>query len=353
MPLEIIVVSPKKIELREYADRDPIGEEVLIRTIVSGIKSGTELNLYYGANPFVKEVWDKDLRLFRPAREAEETVPFFPHTLGSWASGVVTKVGAGVSKFKSGDLVHGEWKHRQTALVKEDKLYPLRDVADSETMLFTDPGCFALSAIHDASIKLGDLVAIFGMGAIGLIAIQMAKLNGARKVIAIDPVPGRLNLAKELGADLIFDPKICDVGVAIKEATGGNGVDVSIEIAGSYHALQQAIRCVHKEGLVVTAGYYGDSNNHLDLAREWHHNRITLRSSMPVWGCSHRNQPMWNLSRIEHQVISLLEEGKLNVKPLIWERIPFEQAAKAYEMISETPGSKAKILLTYDKWENK
>ena len=137
-----------------------------------------------------------------------------------------------------------------------------------------------------------------------------------------------------------------------RSSTGGKGVDVSIEIAGSYAALQQAIRCVHKEGLVVTAGYYGETNNHVDLAREWHHNRITLRSSMPVWNCSHRNQPMWNLARIEQVVINLLEEHKLNVKPLNWERIPFGQAAKAYEMISDVPGSKAKILLTYDKWEN-
>ena len=217
MPLEIIVVSPKKIELREYVDRDPIEDEILVRTKVSGIKSGTELNLYYGANPFVNEVWDPDLRLFRPAREDEVPVPFFPHTLGSWASGVVNKVGPNVTKFKPGDVVHGEWKHRQTALVKENKLYPIRNEADCETMLFTDPACFALSAIHDASIKLGDQVAIFGMGAIGLIAVQMAKMNGARKVIAVDPIPGRLKLAKELGADLVFEPQKCDVGIAIKE----------------------------------------------------------------------------------------------------------------------------------------
>jgi threonine dehydrogenase-like Zn-dependent dehydrogenase len=352
MPLEIIVESPKKIAFREYEDREPVGEEVLVQTLVSGIKSGTELNLYSGANPFVNEVWDQELRLFRPVREDEELAPFFPHTLGSWAAGVVSRVGAGVSRYKPGDLVHGEWKHRQTALVMEDKLYPICDEGDCETMVFADPARFALAAIHDANIKLGDQVAVFGMGAIGLIAVQMAKLNGAGKVIAIDPISDRLKLAEELCVDLTINPQKCDVGIAIKEATGGHGVDVALEIAGSYDALQQAIRCVHREGLVVTAGYYGDSSNHLDLAREWHHNRITLRSSMPVWNCSHRNQPMWNLSRIERIAISLLEERKLTVKPLIWERIPFEQAYKAYEMISETPGSKAKILLTYDRWVN-
>ncbi|MBE0410516.1 MAG: zinc-binding alcohol dehydrogenase [Anaerolineales bacterium] len=348
MPYEIIVASPSRIEFREYVERDPVANEVLVQTYVSGIKSGTELNLYRGANPFVNEVWDKYLRLFRPSREDEELPAFFPHTLGSWASGVVRKVGPGVRKFKPGDLVHGGWKHRQTALMVEDKLYPIRDETVLETMLFTDPSCFALAAIHDASIKVGDMVAIFGMGAIGLIAVQLAKLNGASKVIAIDPILGRLEVAKELGADHLFDPREGDVSIAIKELSGGNGVDVSLEIAGSYDALQQAIRCVHREGLVVTAGYYGDSTFHLDLAREWHHNRVTLRSSMPVWGCSHRHQPMWNLARIEKTVIQLLEEGKIRVDPLIGARLPFERAAEAYTMIDKSPDEKVKIILTYD-----
>ena len=253
-----------------------------------------------------------------------------------------------MTKFKPGDLVHGGWKHRQTALMAEDKLYPIKNEAVMETMLFTDPACFALAAIHDASIKVGDQVAIFGMGAIGLIAVQLAKLNGASKVIAVDPIAGRLELAKELGADHTFDPREVDESIAIKELSGGKGVDVSMEIAGSYDALQQAIRCVHREGLVVTAGYFGDSTIHLDLAREWHHNRVTLRSSMPVWDCSHRNQPMWDLARIEKTVIQLLEDGKINVEPLIGARMPFEQAEVAYAMIDKSPDDKVKIILTYD-----
>ncbi len=78
----------------------------------------------------------------------------------------------------------------------------------------------------------------------------------------------------------------------------------------------------------MTAGYYGDSNKPIDLAREWHHNRITLRSSMPVWNCSHRNYPMWDLPRVKQVAISMLEERKLVVRPLIWERIPFVHAAQ-------------------------
>jgi len=97
----------------------------------------------------------------------------------------------------------------------------------------------------------------------------------------------------------------------------------------------------------VTASYYGDRTTPLDFSREWHHNRITLRSSMPVWDCSHRNHPMWDLVRLERAAVSLLEEQKLNVKPLIGARIPFDSAAEAYSLIDQSVGDKIKIILTY------
>ena len=348
MPLELVVESPRKVVFVEYEDRDPVANEVLIRTTVSGIKHGTEINVYRGIVPFADRVFDPDLRAFRPFRDGEEPEPFFPHKMGSWAAGVVTRVGPEVRRFKVGDRVHGGWKHRQTVIVAEDDVYPVSDGVDDETMVFSDPALFALGGIHDAAIKLGDRVAIFGLGAIGMLALQMARLNGAGQILAVDPIPGRLELARTLGADVTVNPTECEAGLAIKEASGGAGVDVAIDISGNYAALQQALRCVHREGLMVTVSFYGDKKGRVDLSSEWHHNRITLRSSMPVWGCAHRCQPMWDLARLERTAIGLLEEDKLQVKPLIGARIPFERAAEAYAIIDESPGAKVKLLLTYD-----
>ena len=347
MPQELVVLSPKVIGFSPYEDRQPTKDEVLIQTQVSGIKHGTEINMYRGTLPFASELWDPALRLFRPPEEGESVVPFYPHTLGSWAAGVVITVGPEVRNLKPGDLVHGEWKHRQTVLKAEEQLYKIPEKVDGETMVFTDPARFALAAIHDAEIKLGDRVAIFGLGAIGMLALQMARLDGAAQVIAVDPIPERLQLARQLGADLAINPDETDAGMTIKQATAGRGVDVAVEISGAYASLQQAIRGVHKEGLVVTASYYGDRTSLLDMSREWHHNRLTLRSSMPVWDSSHRNHPMWDLVRLERAAISLLEEQKLNIKPLIGARIPFEDAAEAYNLIDKSAGDKIKIILTY------
>ena len=347
MPQELITRTPRQIGFSEYQDADPVANEVLVQTTVSGIKHGTELNIYRGTLPFANELFDLDLRLFRPPNDSETIAPFFPHTMGSWAAGVVRKVGPDVQRLRPGDLVHGEWKHRETAIKPESMLYPIPSQADGETMVFTDPARFALAAVHDAQIKLGDRVAVFGMGAIGLLALQMARLNGAVQVLAVDPIAQRRALAKQVGADAAIDPASCDAGLAIKEATGGRGVDVCLEISGIYSALQHAIRGTRKEGLVVTASYYGDAVGRVDLSREWHHNRITLRSSMPVWGCSHRCYPLWDMERIEYTAVKLLEGGKLAVKPLIGARIPFKRAADAYTMIDLSPADAVKIILTY------
>jgi threonine dehydrogenase-like Zn-dependent dehydrogenase len=347
MPLELVVQSPRQIAFAEYADREPDGSQVLVDTLVSGIKHGTELNMYRGTLPFADELFDSVLRLFRPPRAGENIAPFYPHTLGSWAGGRVRKVGPDVRHLKPGDLVHGEWKHRQSTTLSESALYPIPSGVDAELMVFSDPARFALAAIHDAAIKLGDRVAIFGLGAIGLIALQLARLNGAVQIFAVDPIPERLELAKQSGADVVVNPRVQDAGIAIKEATGA-GVDVAVEISGVYAALQDAIRCVHKEGLVVTSGYYGDTQGRADLSREWHHNRITLRSSMPVWGCAHRCQPMWDMPRLERTAIDLLGKENIQVKPLIGARIPFERAAEAYALIDRSPASAVKVLLTYD-----
>ena len=348
MPLELIVESPRKVTFREYEDPPLVEDQALIRTTVSGIKSGTEINLYRGQVPFVSEVWDTELRLFRPLEKGEKLKPFFPHSLGSWASGVVVAVGPSVTRLRPGDLVHGEWKHRQTAVMPESRLHVVKSQDLGEIMLFTDPAKFALAAIHDAEIKLGDRVAVFGMGAIGLLAIQMARLNGARQVFAIDPIEGRLELARRLGADEALNPDGTDVALTIKRLTQGRGVDVALEISGAYTALQEALRCACQGGRIVAASYYGAQEERIDLSREWHHNRLTMRSSMPVWDCPHRNYPAWDHDRTEREAMDLLLQGAVDARPLIGDRVPFGEAARAYAMIDQAPDEKVKILLTYE-----
>jgi threonine dehydrogenase-like Zn-dependent dehydrogenase len=341
---EFVLTAPHRIEFREYVEPSLKPHEVRVRSIVSAIKHGTEMTLYSGATPFLTKAFDLEYRMFLP----EENHSFFPLNLGSWLVGEVIEVGSAVTRFKVGDRVHGGMPHRPTNVRPEDGLYRLSEGMKPETALFTDPAIFALGAVHDAQIKVGDRVAVFGMGALGLLAVQIARLNGAETIFAVDMIDNRLELAATFGADAVFNPRQCDPALEIRQRTDKKGVDVVIEISGAYAGLQSAIRCVHMDGLIVTASYYKGSGQVLELGAEWHHNRPTIRSSMPVWGNPHRCYPMWDVKRLEQTAVRLLEQGQLITEPMIGRRFLYNEAPQAYQFIEQHPEATLKTLLYYD-----
>lgn len=342
MAQEFVVVAERTIAFRDYEERPLKADEIRVRSVVSGIKHGTELTLYTGKTPFLDRVFDREYRLFMDGQGRG----LYPCNLGSWLTGEVIEVGSEVTRFKVGDMVHGPMPHRPTNVIAASRAYPLPPTMKPETALFTDPTIYALTAVHDAQIKVGDNVAVFGMGALGLIAVQIARLNGADKVFAVDLFDNRLQLARDFGATDAFNPRACDPALEIKKATDKKGVDVAIEISGAYAGLDAALRCVHVCGLVVAASYY-KGERALDMGGEWHHNRPTLKSSMPVWDMPHRCYPMWNLERIERTAIRLLETGRLITDPMISRRYAYANAAEAYQFIDQHPDQTVKTLLDY------
>jgi threonine dehydrogenase-like Zn-dependent dehydrogenase len=340
---EFVVTAPGQIAFREYVEPPLKPDEVRIRAIVSGIKHGTELNIYRGKTPFLTRAFDLEYRMF----VSQEGQGLYPMNLGSWLVGEVTEVGSAVTRFKVGDKVHGGMAHRPTNVRPEDALYLLAEDMKPETALFTDPAIFALGAVHDAQIKIGDWVAIFGMGALGLLAVQIARLNGAEKVFAVDTLDNRLELAKQFGADATLNATRCDPALEIKNLTGRKGADVAIDISGAYSALHSAIRCIQMCGLIVSASYYSGIPQ-LELGAEWHHNRPTFVSSMPVWGNPHRCHPLWDLKRTEETALRLLETGRLVTDPMIGRRFRYEDAIEAYQFIDQHPEETVKTLFYYD-----
>ncbi len=340
---EFVLTAPGQIEFREYSEPKLEANEVRIRAIVSGIKHGTEMTLYRGKTPFATRSFDPVFRMFMP----QDGHGLYPLNLGSWLVGEIIEVGSAVTRFKVGDKVHGGMAHRPTNVRPEDTLFPLALNMKPETALFTDPAIFALGAIHDAQIKVGDKVAIFGMGVLGLLAVQIARLNGAESVFAVDTIDNRLELARQVGADVALNAKECDPAVEIKNLTGKRGVDVAIDISGAYSALHSAIRCIQMCGLIVSASYYSGTPQ-IELGAEWHHNRPTFVSSMPVWGNPHRCHPLWDLKRTEETALRLLENGRLITDPLISKRYRYADAVAAYQFVDQHPEETLKTLLYYD-----
>jgi 2-desacetyl-2-hydroxyethyl bacteriochlorophyllide A dehydrogenase len=349
----LVLEGPRNVRLRSD-DPPSLGpRDVRLRALLSGISHGTELNLYRGTSAFADRVFDWDLRaLVRP----DPPRPTYPAQLGYELVGVVEEAGEAVEEVGVGDLVHAGMPHRETAVLDVDAslraAYPLIRLppgAPPERWLFVSLGMVALLAVHDARIKLGDHVAVTGLGAIGLLVVQLARLAGAAHVVGADPVAARRELALTLGAEAALDPRAGPdgAGVEIKRA-GGRGVDVAVETSGAAAAIHDAIAACGLGGRVVTVGFYQGGAAELRLGEEWHHNRLDMVSSMGAWGAPHRDHPTWDRLRVARTVVELLASGRVRVDPLPIRHFPFDQAVDAYRWLDEHPDEAIKVALTYD-----
>ncbi|MBN2852493.1 MAG: zinc-binding alcohol dehydrogenase, partial [Clostridia bacterium] len=135
-----------------------------------------------------------------------------------------------------------------------------------------------------------------------------------------------------------------DIAFDIRKETNMRGADVVIEASGNQSALREAIRIAAPDTAVTALGWYQGQCTSLDLSEEFHHNRISLRSSQ-IGGISPEIQHMWNSDRREEACYHLLM--KLKLDNLITHRIRHEDAAEAYRLIDEKDKGVIQVVLTY------
>ncbi len=126
-----------------------------------------------------------------------------------------------------------------------------------EDAAIIEPLACAIHAVSRGDIQLDDVVVIAGVGPIGLMMVQVAKLKTPKKLIVIDMVPERLELAKRFGADVVIDPKKEDAIAIVRALTGGYGCDVYIEATGSASGVGQGLEIIRKLGRFVEFSVFG------------------------------------------------------------------------------------------------
>jgi threonine dehydrogenase-like Zn-dependent dehydrogenase len=343
MPRELVAIAPRQPVLREYQEPALQSNQVRVRSEFSAPKHGTELQIYRGTSAFNRVRYDETLQHFVP-REGETQI--FPLRLGNMTIGTVVEAGEAVTRFRVGDRVYGHLPIRETHTVAENRLDRVPEGMTPEQVVYLDPAEFALAAVRDANIRLGETVALFGLGAIGFMVLQMARLSGAHWIVAVDPLANRREMALRYGADLALDPTAGDVAVGVKQANGGKGVDVAIEASGSYRALHEAIRVAAFGGLTVPLAFYEGDAVGLRLGEEAHLNRVTLRFSRGI-SDPNRDHPMWDRTRVLRATEELLRTGRVRVDGLVQPIVPFADAAEAYRRIDEAPNESIKMGVVY------
>ncbi|MBX9796987.1 zinc-binding alcohol dehydrogenase [Sphingomonas sp.] len=317
----LILTAPRTLAFEEVP-HPPLGaHEVRVRTLFSGISAGTELTQFRGTNPFMDRRFDEVTRMF-VAGDAPSW-PYPVRTLGYEEVGEVVEVGARVEDVPLGNHIYGTWNHRSHAVIPADyaRDRAMPPGADPRIGIFSHIGAVALNGVHDAGIRLGDTVAVFGLGVPGQIVAQAARASGAT-VIVVDPDRTRREVALALGAHAALEPA---AAATIKAMTGGKGADVCIEVSGSAPALTDAIRAVAYASRVVAMGFYQGEIAGLRLGDEFHHNRVELISSQ-ISGVAPAASHRWSKPRLWRTAVELQHQGVLNLLPLITHVAPFEDA---------------------------
>ena len=214
---------------------------------------------------------------------------------------------------------------------------------DDEVILAGDIMSTGFGAIENADTALGDTVAIFAQGPVGLCATIGARARGAGLVIAVEAIPERLEMAERLGADIVLDPAAVDAVEEIFQITDGKGVDVAVEAVGLPETFRMATSVPRPGGCVSLCGVFPVNELTLPLHNpyiapshfRWQFNQFRLVTTRCPSGHVRLNQLM-----------RLVQHGRVDMTPLFTHRMALSRAAEAFDMFSNRRNGMIKVALS-------
>lgn len=351
--MRIVKYTAPKTMVVETIDQMALkSNEVRAASILSAVSHGSEMNVYRGIAPFFRRKQNYEYRLFEDAASEQDlwSYPIRSCDPGVWYMGYsnvgrVTEVGSEVIGIQVGDLIYAHAPHQSEVIKAERDVVKLPETLQPEQAIFFTNLMTTYNGILDSRIKLGDTVVVLGLGVLGQLVTQMVRLSGAFQVIGVDLFEKRLEAALENGADYVFNPATTpDIAKAVRGLTNNKGADLVIEVTGNQKSLNEAIRIAAPDSTVTALGWYQGPCTALDLSEEFHHNRITLRSSQ-TGSIAPDIAHLYNDERKVRNCIKLLE--KLKLENLITHRVPLDDIQQAYEKIDQAPNEIIQVAITY------
>ena len=208
-------------------------------------------------------------------------------------------------------------------------------LSDEQVLMCPDIMSTGFSGAESAGIRIGDVVAVFALGPIGLCAVAGAKLSGATTIIGVDTVPERLAMAKRMGADLVVDFRTQNPVDAIMELTDGRGVDVAIEALGTQATFEAALRVLRPGGTLSSLGVYS-TDLHIPLgafaAGLGDHKIITTL-------CPGGKERM-------RRLMNVVASGRVDLRGLVTHRFKLDDIEAAYDLFSHQRDGVLKVAIT-------
>lgn len=215
-------------------------------------------------------------------------------------------------------------------------LAPVPDLlSDEQVLMCPDIMSTGFAGAESGAIRIGDMVAVFAQGPIGLCATAGAKLMGATTIIAVDREPARLAMAKRMGADIVIDFSKVDPVEEIMKLTDGRGVDVAVEALGTQATFESCLRVLRPGGTLSSLGVYS-SDLKIPLAAfsaGLGDNRIVTSL------CPGGKERM-------RRLMSVIESGRVDLGAMVTHRFRLDDIEEAYDLFSHQRDGVLKVAIT-------
>ena len=347
-------------------------DSVLVEVAYSLISAGTEMTgVQQSGKPLVKQALEQPEKVrklvdYMRQHGVQKTVARVQGKIndgvptGYSCSGIVIQVGENITDIEPGQLVAcagaGKANHAEIVLVPRNLVVKVPDGCDLRDAASTTLGAIALQGVRRADPRLGEIVAVIGLGLVGQITVQLLLAAGCR-VIGIDLDRRRVELAKKMGMDVGFMPSETDLLTEVQHFTAGYGVDSTIIAAASQSdaIVQQAMEITRKKGRVVVVGAVGLGvqrspfyEKELDFLISCSYGPGRYDGQYEEKGVDYPYAYVrWTENRNMAEYLRLIAEGRLNIRPLLEQAYDISDAAEAYETLNVNADKPLGVLLTY------
>ncbi len=323
----VVFVARERVELREISLPEPAADEILVRTLVSGISVGTERWYLTGR---VKGVGER-----------------YPLIPGYQRIGVIEEAGRSVVGLKPGDRVYlGAWamrldpadgltgggSHSSWAVSHYSRAVPVPPEVETD-----EAALAALAAVSQVGLALtppalGDLAVVIGQGIVGQMSAQLCRCVGAY-VIASDMIDRRVDLARRYSADVVVNARRESLPDAVRRVSP-DGADLVVDTSGDSRLFASDVSLLKCPGKLCLQGYFPEP-----LQVDFHDTHVKRTTVAFPWG--------FDLDGVR-RAFRLLAQGRLAIRPLITHRIPGREAVDAYRLILDHPDDILGMVLVWE-----
>jgi threonine dehydrogenase-like Zn-dependent dehydrogenase len=250
-------------------------------------------------------------------------------------NGKHSQCGGPVGGWKFGNTIDGAWAEYLLVPDARANLAPIPDeLSDEQVVLVPDIFSTGLSGAESGEVRVGDSVAVFAQGPIGLCATLGARLRGAGLIIAVDAVPARLEAARRFGANVLINFREQDPVAEIRRLTEGRGADVTIEALGRQETFENALRATRAGGIVSSLGVYSGK-----LVAPYEAIYAGLGDQRIVTTlCPGGKERM-------RRLMQMVAQGRVDLSPLVTHRFALDDIESAYDLFSHQRDGVMKVAL--------